>query len=466
MNDSFVPYTDVALHLPPIKAGFVGFGEVNSPRELIERKLSAARRSLEALGMQLIASGPVSDDPAGADEQRAREELARQDFDLLVVCLAGWIPSHTVIDVISPFAHKPMVLWGLTGYYENGRLVTTADQAGTSALRDPMDALGFKFKYIYDTIDDPGAGAAKVLAYAEVARAAALLRRSRIGMMGYRDMRLYATLVDGVSLRRVVGVEVDVFETLEVAQRMALKEDAEVQAVLDELLAAWDFEGEVERGAFDQPLRMYLAVKDLVAERGFNGVSLIDVDGVKKLLKFPPGLVMSLLADRDGVASIPENDGLGAVTQLIVRYLTGQVGAYFEFYEFMKDRLLVGVPDFIPAAVAQGKVRARLSRFGLLSAGVLNISRVRTGQVTLCRLASRGDRYRMHIVSGEAVPPRSWEEAGWDQPAPQLPGLEVVLDGSVEDFAQKVLGQHYIIAYGDHRPQLEDFCRLLGIEVI
>ncbi len=147
------------LHLPPIKAGFVGFGEVNSPRELIERKISARRATaLERLGMQLVATGPVSDDPAGLDEARAREELSRQDFDLLVVCLAGWIPSHTVIDVISPFAHKPMVLWGLTGYYDNGRLVTTADQAGTSSLRDPMDALGFKFKYIYDTIDDPGAG--------------------------------------------------------------------------------------------------------------------------------------------------------------------------------------------------------------------------------------------------------------------------------------------------------------------
>ena len=149
-----------------------------------------------------------------------------------------------------------------------------------------------------------------------------------------------------------------------------------------------------------------------------------------------------------------------------MRYLTGQVGAYFEFYEFMKDRLLIGVPDFIPAAVAEGKIRARLSQFGMLSAGVLNISRVKTGRVTLCRLASRGDRYRMHIVTGEAVPPRSWEEAGWDQPAPQLPGLEVILDGSVEDFAQKVLGQHYIIAYGDHRSQLLDFCRLLGIDVI
>jgi hypothetical protein len=120
-QQNLAPRNDKVLHLPPIKAGFVGFGEVNSPRDLIERKVSAARQSLEALGIQLVASGPVSDDPAGVDERRAREELSRQDFDLLVVCLAGWIPSHTVIDVISPFAHKPMVLWGLTGYQRLAR---------------------------------------------------------------------------------------------------------------------------------------------------------------------------------------------------------------------------------------------------------------------------------------------------------------------------------------------------------
>jgi L-fucose isomerase-like protein len=329
-----------------------------------------------------------------------------------------------------------------------------------------MEAMGFKFKYIYDTPDAPYEGARNVAAFAEVARAVALLRRSRVGMMGYRDMRLYGTLVDGVSLRHVIGAEVDVFETLEVVQRMAVKDEAEVQAVRERLLSAWEFEGEIDLAAFDQPIRMYLAVKDMVRERGFKGISLIDVDGVKKLLKFPPGLVMSLLADLEEVAAIPENDGLGLITQLIVRYITGQVGAYFEFYEFLKDRLLVGVPDFIPSAVAEGKVRARIAQFGMLSPGVLNISKVNTGRVTLCRLASRGDRYKMHIVTGEAVTPQSWEEAGWDYPAPQLPGLEIILDGPVPDFAQKVLAQHYIIAYGDYRDQLVDLCWLLGIEVI
>ena len=457
---------EMVLKLPKIKAGFVGFGEINSPRDLIERKVARAQEALINLGIELVTTPPVSDDPAGEDEARARRDLGIQNFDLLIVCLAGWIPSHTVIDVISPFAHKPMVLWGLTGNYEEGRLVTTADQAGTSALREPMEALGFNFKYIYETPDDPYSAADKVADFAEVVWAAALLRSSRIGMMGYRDMRLYSTLVDGVSLRRVIGAEIDVFETLEVVQRMATKEEAEVQKIRDRLLAEWDFEGEIDISAFEQPIKMYLAIKDIIAERGFKGISLIDVDGVKKLLKFPPGLVMSLLVDFENIAAIPENDGLGAVTQLIVRYLTGQVGAYFEFYEFMKDRVLVGVPDFVPSAVAQGRVRARIARFGQLSAGVLNISKVKTGRVTLCRLSSRGDRYRMHIAIGEAVTPRRWEEAGWDQPAPQLPGLEIILDDPIEDFAEKVMSQHYILAYGDHRRQYIDFCRLLGIEVI
>lgn len=450
----------------PIRVGFAGFGEVNSPDALIEEKLTHARQSLEALGLEVVGPPPIRDDAFRNDEARAREILSGDKFDLLVVCLAGWIPSHTVIDVISPFAHLPIILWGLTGHYEGDRLVTTADQAGTTALRDTLDALGFRFKFVYDTPDAPYAAARQVLSFARVAYAARRLRGARVGMMGFRDMRLHATLFDGVSLRRVVGVEVESFETLEVVQRMEQVSAAAVGALAAELISNWQIEGTIQVATFEQPLRMYLALMDVVRERGFEAVSLIDVDGVKKLLHFPPGLVLSLLADRGGVASIPENDAPGAVTQLMVRYLTGQVGAYFEFYEFFSDRLLIGVPDFVPAEVVDGPVRVRLAKFGHLADGVLNVSQVKTGRVTLCRLASRGDRYRMHIVTGNAVTPRRWEEAGWEQPAPQLPGLEILPDITVDDFAQKVLGQHYILAYGDQRAGLTDLCRLLGIEVI
>jgi hypothetical protein len=72
----------------------------------------------------------------------------------------------------------------------------------------------------------------------------------------------------------------------------------------------------------------------------------------------------------------------------------------------------------------------------------------------------------MHIVTGDAVAPRKWEEAGWEPPAPQLPSLEVILDTSVEEFAQNVMSQHYILCYGDYRNELRGLCKLLDVDRI
>ena len=170
--------------------------------------------------------------PSAGTSGAPSQILALPDFDLLVVCLAGWIPTHTVIDVITPFRHKPMVLWGLTGEQVGGRLVTTADQAGTSALRHPLKALGFRFKYVYDTPDAPYCAAEKVAAYARVAHAAARLRTAKVGMIGYRDMGLYGTLADIPSLRRVVGPDVEIVDLLEIAQGMQVADADEVRAAV------------------------------------------------------------------------------------------------------------------------------------------------------------------------------------------------------------------------------------------
>ena len=376
------------MNFRPARLALVGFGEVNSPTDLILEKCRRAKEELLRCGIEVVVEALVRDDQRRVSEAAARQALAGKEIDLIVACVAGWIPSHSVVDVLFPFKHLPVALWGLTGSYEGGRLVTTADQAGTSALRDAMDGLGFRFRYFYDTPDAPYAGAARVCEYATACRAAALLNGAKIGMMGYRDMSLYATLVDGVSLRRVIGCDIEVFETLEMVQAMRDMNEEEINQVSDGLIRDWNCDKPLSRQALDSSVRLYLAVMAKVKERNYQGVSLIDVDGVKKLLGFPPAVTLMLLADRGGVASIPENDGLGAVTQLMVRFLTGQVGAYFEFYEFMTDRVLVGVPDYVPSEVVDGSVQVRLTKFGQLSEGVLNVSKVKTGRVTLCRLAS------------------------------------------------------------------------------
>lgn len=447
-----------------IKAAFVGFGEVNTPAEIIMKKCKDAEASLKKEGLDLFSVYPVTDDYEEKDIKKAIAALENQSFDVLVVCIAGWIPTHAVVKVTEHFRHKPMVLWGLCGWMEEGRLVTTADQAGTTAIRKTFYDLGYTFKYVYDIIGLPSKSK-KVYNYAVAAAAAAKLRHARAGMAGYRDMNLYGTQADGPSLKREIGPEIETFEMLEMEQRYQKITEEEKQAVIDKCMSKWHFVKQANPESMKKAAGYYLAVKSICDERGYDAISLKDVDGMKKLLGFPPAPIFMLLADEAGLCTVPENDSLGSITQLMVKYLTGQCAFYLEFYEFFEDRVLAGVPDYVPAEVVDGDVTVMPAAFGELSEGILNVSKVKPGKVTMCRLTYDDGMYYMHMVVGEGITPRKWEEAGWTQPAPQLPGLEILLD-DVECFAQNVMCQHYIISYGDNTELITNLCDVLGIQVI
>jgi len=446
------------------KAAFVGFGEVNTPSELIQKKCAAAATSLEKEGITLLPVFPITDDEAGADVQKAIAALSSEEFDALILCIAGWIPSHAVVSVAEQFRHKPMILWGLCGWMEDERLITTADQAGTSALRKTLADLGYRFKYVYDIVGKPS-NVKEVVSFVNAASAAAQLRNSKVGMAGYRDMRLYGTLYDGASLKRVTGVEIETFEMLELVQRYEKIAQDKKQEVVDYILKNWKFLKPANTEILLTAAGYYLATKQMIELHKYNAISLKDVDGMKKLLGFPPAPILMLLSDIINIPTIPENDCLGSVTQLMVKYLTGQCGAYLEFYEFFEDRVLASVPDYVPAEIIEGDVTVMPAAFGEFSAGVLNVSKVKTGLLTMCRLVYTDGRYYMHMSVGEGIPPRRWEEAGWTQPAPQLPGLEIMLKNT-ECFTQNVMSQHYIISYGDNRSTIRDLCTILGIDVI
>jgi len=447
-----------------VNAAFVGFGEVNSPQQLIRDKCLKARKEIESLGFNMVTTDHVTDDPKGLDVTRAVKDLKKGEFDLLIICIAGWIPAHAVIAVTEEFKSKPMILWGLCGDIENGHVVTAAPQAGTTALRKVFQDLGYKFKYVYNIIGKPSP-LEKIRSFALAATASESLKNTKVGMMGNRDMKLYNTLYEGLSLKAKIGTDIEFFEMLEMVQLCKNTESKEVQALLGKIKAEWDFEKPADEDFLKQGITYYLAVKKIALENKFDAVSLKDVDGMKKLLGFPPAMIFMLLSDEMKLCTIPENDAMGAVTQLIVKNITGQCAAYLEFYEFFEKSVLLGVPDFVPAEVVEGKVKVTPAAFGNISGGLLNISTLKTGRLTLVRLSNTGDQYTMHICTGEGKL-KSWEEAGWTHPAPQLPSLEIFLDSPVEEFAQSVSGQHYIIAYGDHSEALKDFCYLKDIRVV
>ena len=446
------------------KIGFVGFGEVNTPVEVIIRKCKAAEAALKAEGLDLVSVYPVADDYEETQVKDAVKRLSAEQFDALVVCVAGWIPTHAVVKVTENFRHLPMVLWGLCGWYEGDRLVTTADQAGTTGLRATFEGLGYTFKYVYDVMGKKTKSDV-VASYCRAALAAKELRSAKVGMAGYRDMNLYGTLYDGVSLKATTGVEIETFEMLEMQQRYEKITDAEKEKVVETRIKKWHFMKPANPDSMKKAAGYYLAVKAIAEERGYRSISIKDVDGMKKLCGFPPAPIFMLLSE-DGYTTVPENDSLGAVTQLMMNKLTGQLAGYLEFYEFFDESVLAGVPDFVACDMVDGDTYTVLpAAFGLLDQGILNVSKVKTGTVTMSRLTFKDGKYVMQIILGEGKNPPKWEECGWDQPAPQLSALEIKIP-DVERFAENVACQHYIITYGDNRQAIRNLSAILGIEVV
>lgn len=449
-----------------IRAGFVGFGEVNTPREFIDGRVAEAAAQLEKRGITLVKTAPVSDDPAGEQAARAVRELSQGEFDALVICVAGWIPTWAVIRVIEPFKHKPMLLWGLSGWRANGHFVTTADQAGTTALRGPMEEMGYRFKYLVN-FKDSEPRYDEAAAFLRACSADAAMHSAKIGMAGYRDMRLYGTMYDGIALKRQIGAEIIHFDLLELKQLADAVTPDEISKASDAIRKNWKFIREPKSAdTIENSVRLSLAITKKVRADKFDAFSFCDVDGVKKLFQFAPAGAMTLFHDMNDIPSVPENDSCGCVLELIMQHLTGQLPFYLEFYEFTKDSALMGVPDYIPASAADGGITVMPNAFGSFGEGLLNVSKVKPGTITMTRLARRNGRFVIHMALAEGVTPETWEEAGWAPPAPQLPSLELKFGKPSEGFIQDVMSQHYILTRGDNRPAVREYAALAGIGLI
>ena len=446
--------------------GFVCFGEVNTPIERLQMKHAEALEVLGKLDYTFVDGGLVIDDPGYETADAAIAKLQGVDMSCLVVCVAGWVPTHAVIRVTDNFRHIPVLLWGLCGWKENGRIITTAEQAGTTALRPALEALGYTFKYVYNVIGKPYP-VEKLDGYLAACCARKALRSARVGTMGYRDMLLYGTQFEGNSMRGQIGVEVEAYEMLEMVQALETLDADAVAAGVKFVKENWVFKKPCADEVIEKGVKYALAISKKIKERGWEAITLIDVDGMKKLMGFPPAMVFMLLEHYCGVLTVPENDVMGAVTQLIMKYISGQNVAYMEYYEFFENSMLIGVPDYVPKSVTCGDVTVLPAAFGLLSASLLNVSKVKTGYVTCARLFYINGKYKMHVYTAEAKEPPQWNEYGWDDPAPQLPSLEVAPDScTVEEFAQNVACQHVILAYGNYTEAIKDFCRMMDIELI
>ena len=92
------------------RIAFAGFGEINTPKEILVTKCSKAMADLEKAGLDIVrAVYPITDDPASVDVNNAIALFGEKkaEYDAVIVCVAGWIPTHAVVKVTETLRDLP-----------------------------------------------------------------------------------------------------------------------------------------------------------------------------------------------------------------------------------------------------------------------------------------------------------------------------------------------------------------------
>lgn len=428
--------------------------------EVLKKIVGHAREALSSIGVQIaLEAGPVIN---LSDVDGAISKTKRGEFDFVTALIPSWAEPPMIVNTLMPFLDRPVLLWALSSIKEGDVLIAPAGAAGMSAVMHPLKVMGAKLKVVSGNPESNGVRR-EILSFARAASAMNHLAHSRIGIFGYADMGSYTAGFDQTSLRSKIGVEVEDYEIHRLLLKADEVKDEEADNLISEQFKGWSMDKQVAKEDLRKAVKAYLALKMIIDERRFNAVSMKCVYGLPIYYGITPCIPLALAG-----AEIPvvcESDVLGLVTELVMDFVSGQRSAYLEFYDILDDRILMGVCGMIPQSALEETPRLYKYAWGKLT-GLMLVGPMKTGKITLARLASAGDRYRMHATVAEAVKPRIWHEIGWQLEAPVYPSLEIILGDRTNKFTENILAQHYHLVYGDYSDELAELCRLLGIEGI
>jgi L-arabinose isomerase len=418
---------------------------------------------------EVINPGFIEYEP---DADRATQVFNAEGVDLVIAIeLAyqkGVIPMRTLLRV-----NAPILVWNtqqIRRLPEEADFDVIMENSGMAGLPELTSALirsGRPFQLLTSHIQDP-AGLAQIGQYAAAAGVIRRLEKMRIGVIGHPFEGMTDLMVDGLSLRDIVGPVCWPIEPEKVAVAAQAMDDARVQAFMTSQSEAYDA-SEMPDDLFEKSARLTLAMLDIAREGQFDGLATFDQiwltdPRVGIIPSYGTGI---LCAEHIPVAT--EADVTTLTAMMVLQELAGEV-TFLENYviDFDEDAIILSHDGHGNPALAadpkQVKIKPSIYYEGVNGRGAGLEFAYAPGDVTILSLIPLGDgEWRMIVGEGESLPMTPRPVA-----APQM--LFRYTNGSIEDFCNRWLmagsPHHMALAYGHLSEQVEKVGELLGVEVI
>jgi L-fucose isomerase-like protein len=436
-----------------------------------------AFETLEHLGADLI--GPrrlLFDAPA---VEAAIADLAEENLDLLLV-LQVTFTDATMTVALAEAIQAPLLLWAFPEPRSGGRLRLNS-LCGINLASHALGRAGKSCAYLYQAAGDSSAadavqevlsGApssapspAAVDAITDPTQAEAVVAKlgtARIGVLGHHPDGFDTCRYDPVDLGNLLGVVAEPIELNDVFAAAAAAPVARVADTRTRVAAQLGDLSELEQEPLDKSLRTYVAMKDLSARKGFDGLAVRCWPEFFTDYGCAACGAMALL-NEERTPCACEADVYGNLTSLILQWLADRPALIADLVDvdLVGDTAVLWHCGLAPVSMADPEAEARPGIHSNRRKPLLNEFPLKPGRITVARLSQSRNLTRLVLAGAQMVSaPMSFSGTSgvlrFDRPAGQV--LDLIMSEGLE--------HHYAMVYGEQRPALRAVAERLAIPVL
>ena len=434
------------------------------------KSLSGLKKICKGLNVNLKI---IDEIPMNAnDAKNALAECDEEKADFILILHGGF----TMGDVALTFAESKFKL----GFWSVPEPIRTGDiqlnnfvslNMSMSIAKKVRNTQKYPIKWFHGNADSPEF-IKKLTMTLKALKALKTLSNTRIGLIGGLAMTFYNMEVSSTKLKSKLGIDIINHDIHELTKKMSNQEFDKVEKEVEKMLSLAPAE-DVSMEQLKLSAQASLSLRDIMNENNYTALAVSDWPALQEIASMHPGAAFSLLEEIDKIPVASEGDILGAVTQIVAKSFTKNVGYLLDMTEpdLENGKLLMWHGGGGPLYLAN-KDGAKWVNHPMIGRGTPegpiygSISDLvfKSGPVTVFRISDNAKKlFHLKAEIGEINPSGFTGCRGWLDSF-KMNDKKISLNDLVSTVMEHGIEHHFVLVPGDITSELNELKFWSGME--